>query len=122
MEGETLESLYVSSMLALAAVLKPIFQRSSRSDDVKVWLTVRSVDRTTLLIDFLSDVLTESFYRSVLFTHLEGVTINETSFKGRICGQPVDKFDDEVKAVTYHEAELIKNDSGNWETRIIFDI
>ena len=122
MEGETLESLYVSSMLALAAVLKPVFPFTSRSDDVKVWLTVRSVDRTTLLIDFLSDVLTESFYRSVLFTHLEGVTINETSFKGRICGQPVDKFDDEVKAVTYHEAELIKNDSGNWETRIIFDI
>jgi SHS2 domain-containing protein len=121
-EGESLKTLYMASMLALASILKPELSVGSLTEEIKIWIEFRSVDRTALLIDFLSEVLTESLSRGALFTRLEDVQINETKFGGWICGSLVEQSDDEVKAVTYHGAELIKNEIGNWETSIVFDI
>jgi SHS2 domain-containing protein len=38
-----------------------------------------------------------------------------------IRGCPVDHFNDDIKAVTYHGAEVV-NDAGKWRTPVIFDI
>ena len=37
-------------------------------------------------------------------------------------GFDIEEFDDDIKAVTYHEAEVRKNGKGNLETYMIFDI
>ena len=39
-----------------------------------------------------------------------------------ISGIPVNEFDEEIKAVTYHEAHVSKINDKQWETYIIFDI
>ena len=40
----------------------------------------------------------------------------------KLSGTRINNFDEEIKAVTYHEANVIKNKKGLWETCIIFDI
>jgi len=42
--------------------------------------------------------------------------------RAELRGQPVGAFGEDVKAVTYHEAEIRLNAAGGFETRLVFDI
>ena len=46
---------------------------------------------------------------------------NKISKKIKITS-PIETFDEDVKAVTYHEAQVKKNEKNNYEVTIIFDI
>jgi SHS2 domain-containing protein len=81
-----------------------------------------SLDKTTLLIDFLSDILTASYERKMIFNTLQIKQLTDTPLDAMLLGYSVEQFDDDIKAVTYHEAEVIRNAKGNWETVVIFDI
>jgi SHS2 domain-containing protein len=85
-------------------------------------LQLQSVDTTVLLVDFLSEVLTLSHEEKAVFCALEVQQLNETAIAAQIAGRPADGFAEDIKAVTYHEAEVRQNDAGKWETMLIFDI
>ena len=59
----------------------------------------------------------EEIYNEVKF-----LEFSETKLKAKIYGQKVDEFDEDIKAVTYHEVEIIKNDKGGFEAVIVLDI
>jgi len=40
----------------------------------------------------------------------------------RLFGAHVRKFDEDIKAVTYHEANITHSPTGEFETMIVFDI
>jgi len=42
--------------------------------------------------------------------------------RAELARRPVDGFGEDVKAVTYHEAEIRRNAAGGFETRLVFDI
>lgn len=85
-------------------------------------IAVSSVDFTSLLIDFLSEVLAFSHEERALFCRVEFSKLTENDLVAKIFGKKADGFDEDIKAVTYHEAEIRKNEKGNWETVIVFDI
>lgn len=118
--GKDLPELFESALLGMMAIIKP--QKASANGPVAREIQLRAQDTTALLIDFLSDCLL------ALQTHKEGYEeitfkkLTETEIDAVLAGFKAESFEEDIKAVTYHEAEVKKNARGEWETTVVFDI
>ena len=81
-----------------------------------------SDDSSLLLVDFLSGILTLTHTKKAIFDNVRFSSLNENYFKAEISGFPVNGFDEDIKAVTYGETNIVKNIEGYFETIILFDI
>lgn len=93
-----------------------------RKPTINKIIQIKSPNLTALLVEFLNEVLAMSYtYRAIFCAfHLDHLVDGEM-----VCwvtGVEVPGFDEEIKAVTYHEAEVKKNADGRFETVIVFDI
>lgn len=120
--SETLPSLFRLSLESLNQLLCPNFDRSSAQSPIRETIDLEAADTTTLLIDFLSDVLTLSQIHKAIFFEFTIDRMTDYTLSGILSGSTVEAFQEDVKAVTYHEADVKVNKQGDWETVIIFDI
>ncbi|WP_323789583.1 archease [Psychroserpens sp.] len=120
--AETLEGLFKNGVKGMCNILKEGFCESSHKIDTKVMIEIAATDNTSLLIDFLSDILAQSYIENVVFWDIEIIELIEYKIRAKLSGTQVETFDEEIKAVTYHEANVSRNDEGFWCTSIIFDI
>ena len=82
---------------------------------------IKSADEQSLLVDFLSEALTLSDINNEVYFEVKFKKLAETELEAEIFGQPVQRFDLEIKAVTYHGLEM-KEKNGGWEAEVLFDI
>lgn len=120
--AETLPELFQLGLESLNQLLQPNFTASNYKGSLTENISLDAADTTALLIDFLSEVLTFSQVYKAIFFDFTIDSMTDCTLIGTINGTKVDFFQEDVKAVTYHEAEVTINDRGNWETIIIFDI
>jgi SHS2 domain-containing protein len=116
-QASTLEELFQGSLRGMCELIGA----EEKSCTLQKEVTIRSTDETALLIDFLSEVLTACHIERALFTQVEFTSFSPHELRGKIWGFPVDHFERDVKAVTYHEAHIEKRDN-TFYVRIIFDI
>jgi SHS2 domain-containing protein len=121
-EAPNLKELFEVALLGMGEILREGWCNGHHNLPMKVTINIESKDRTCLLIDFLSEVLSLSYAKKAVYCQLQISTLRTTKLEGCILGAPVNFLDEEIKAVTYHEANLIKNQRNQWETLIIFDI
>ncbi len=121
-KASTLEELFRVALAGMNELIKKEAGQDKNNFTIKKKVTLSSVDTTALLIDFLSEVLSLSHKESVVFYRVDFVELDNKSLRAIIKGRQVKSFDEDVKAVTHHEAEVKKNKQGNWETVIVFDI
>jgi len=103
---------------------------SVKRQDLKISkiLIVKSADREILLVDFLNDILGESqinqaIYPEVKFIDFHPKGIQGVSYlKAEISGYPIKRFDEDIKAVTYHDLSVRQSKNGAWEAIILFDV
>lgn len=115
-----LPALLGDALRGLMSVLGP---QPERDQPVRRLIAVHSADLTALLIDFLNEAL------SLALTNLESydelvvvdLDVEASVLHGELAGHRVSGFDDDVKAVTYHEADLVRRDWG-WQSLVVFDI
>ena len=74
-----------------------------------------------LLIDFLNEALSLSQIHKEAYMVVRFSSFSETELEGELEGKPA-VFGEDIKAVTYHGAEIIKSNSGDYEIIILFDI
>lgn len=120
-EADSLEALFRGGVAAVNDILKPGFCNGNGHDITRV-IETRAVDTTVLFIDFLSDLLTLSYAENVIFCEMALDELSEQSVKATVRGGKAPFFEEDIKAVTYHEAEVRKNEAGRYETLVIFDI
>lgn len=122
--GSSLENLFSEAVLAMMGIINPLqntkMHESTRAYERKV--DVEAPDKTALLVDFLSEILAFSQTYKEIYAQVSFTEFNLTKLKAVLEGVKVDKFDEDIKAVTYHEADVKQNEKGEWETVIIFDI
>jgi SHS2 domain-containing protein len=124
-EADTLEKLFEAGLKGMGNVLKKDFCNTFDTFaefDILQEISIESNEITSLLIYFLSEALTKSYVDHVLFCELSVLELNETRLIGVMHGASVKEFDEDIKAITYHETDVKKNNCGNWETRLIFEI
>jgi SHS2 domain-containing protein len=115
------EELFRTGLEGMASIIKKD-TCAAEGKKIKRRIALSSVDRTSLLVDFLSEVLTLSQTKRAVFCDINFKRFTETELDAEISGFRVKEFDEDIKAVTYHEANVKKNKKGYWETVIIFDI
>lgn len=120
--SDTLEGLFATALEGMNEILHKGFQKEFNKHTIFREITLSSFDPTTLLIDFLSQVLTRSYLDKSLFYHVPVLEIEDNRLHAHLVGGKVEHFSEDIKAVTYHEAQIIKDDKGNFMTMIVFDV
>ncbi len=121
-QAATLNALFEMAMLGMSNLLKNDFCNQQVNGIFEKQLYVRSADTTGLLIDFLSEVLLQSNIEKIIFCNLNVVKLTDQEIEATLWGMQVSHFDEDIKAVTYHDANVFQNENYEWEATIIFDI
>jgi SHS2 domain-containing protein len=117
-QGATPEELYGDAMRGMFAIMR---SSVGSAQIIRHRIEVDSVDRTALLVDLLSDILTRSHLNREMYDHAQFETLTETQAVVNIVGYSPARFEQDVKAVTYHEAD-VRYENGMWSTVLVFDI
>lgn len=117
--GSTLEELFHDALLGMVATMKPAQLQESKK--IKRKIKINAQDTTALLIDFLNEALVWMHTEREAYTDARFM-ITEGSLEAELEGYRADSFNDDIKAVTYHEANVKKDENGIWTSNIIFDI
>lgn len=118
--GKNYQEIFKSALAGMADILKQGVGRFPAVKKRKI--KVASVDYDALLIDFLNEALYQTQINKEVYFNVRFKDLKPTGLKAEILGIPIEKFDEDIKAVTYHEAGIKQNEKGEWETNIIFDI
>lgn len=121
--GDSLENLFSEALIAMMKIVKittklPIDNLVVMEREIRI----EAPDVTALLVDFLSEALALSQTNKEVYTEVKFNRFSETELEALPRGVKVDDFSEDIKAVTYHEAEVKQNEKGEWETILVFDI
>jgi len=117
--GKTMEELFINAIEALAHILLPSLKAPIKTQ-ARETIKIKSFNQNTLLVDFLNEVLSRSQINRMLY-FAEKIKLADYSLEAELSGIKVNKFEEDVKAVTYHEAVIQKSDN-LFKTRLVFDI
>ena len=113
--------LFRAGVLGLARIIAPPDSKKKHSVSKKI--RVESRDLTALFIDMLNEVVSLSHVNKCIFDRIKSLEIFEDrAVEVELEGYPVDRFIEDVKAVTYHEAKIKKSILGILQTVVILDI
>ena len=115
---ESLAGLFSESMKAVNAVSCPDFS----SDVVERRVTVSSPDILSLLVDFLNELVFLGQVHHEAYEELRTVAVTETHFEGVVKGRKIIGMEEEIKAVTLHEASVRQTEKGTWLANLVLDI
>jgi len=88
-------------------------------------ITVRGSDREDLLVNYLREILYMLNGEGMLLKDFSIFEIDSRHLVGEVRGEPFNpdkhSIKTEIKAVTYHQVKVEKNNKG-WKARVIFDV
>lgn len=120
--GPNIETAFEQAALAMTAV---ITDPKNIESTQKIEISAQANDPELLLADWLNALLYEMATRSMLFARFE-VAIENNKLKAAAWGQITDTKKHtpavEVKAATYAELSVRKNDDGSWIAQCIVDV
>jgi SHS2 domain-containing protein len=110
--GKNLKEIINNSLLALKNFWKPKLTKTKIEKEIKV----ESNNEVNLLIDFLSEVLAETYIEKAIFvkfiprinTDFHADKRGLYSLSGKIIGYKFTSLSKDIKAITYHQANLKK--------------
>lgn len=113
--GSTLEEAFGNAALAMFNVMT---ETGNLKPDIMQQVELTSFDIESLLVDWLSELLYLFEVDNIIFGKFEVSSIKQTeddfSLTAQVWGENIDlsthSFDTQVKAVTYHELEVKKDD------------
>jgi SHS2 domain-containing protein len=117
--GESKEELFLNMMIGMTENMKPEIKKPPENS--KKDIKIKSVDLVSLLVDFLSEVLYLSQANKETYFNAKFTKLTDTETEAKIFCQKVERFGEDIKAVTYHDLE-VKNVNGNWTATVLFDI
>jgi len=118
--GTSLKELFTDALAGMMAAVRPI----QPLQPVKAQRTIalQAGDATALLVEFLSEALAWTHREQEVYTSVRFMAVNEHALNAQLSGYQASSFAEDIKAVTYHEADVVRDAQGTWSTNIIFDI
>lgn len=122
--GKTIEDLFRFAVKGVATILKPGFEKlRERGGAVRHSISIRAVDLSSLLAEFISEVIAKSDIKNIVFSDVIFKEFGENFLSGEIAGVAVDGFDSEIRAVSYQDVDIKKNlETGMYETTLVFEV
>ena len=116
--GRTKEKLFLNMMKGMMESLKPARIKKGEKRKIKI----NSPDLGALLVDFLSEVLYLTQVNKEIYTDVKFTKFTDKKIEGELIGQKVERFGEDIKAVTYHDLDIHQKEDGTWEATVLFDI
>ncbi len=116
-EAESYPRLIEESFHGLMALLDG---KSAGQEKIRE-VSVEGKNKTILLIDFLNEVLALAQINKEHYVEIAIKTLTDERIEANLKGFPVSRFETDVKAVTYHEAE-VKEEDGRWSVSLVLDV
>ncbi|MGV8027034.1 MAG: archease [Anaerolineaceae bacterium] len=114
--GDTLPALFQQAVYGLYALAGA---QSAESPIVFKTITLEAEDMEILLVDFLSELL---FYlNNGIQFQINKLEITGHCLEGRLAGGKVTEMRREIKAITYHQMQIIQS-GDQFQTDIVLDI
>lgn len=122
--GSTIQELFQNALKGVSFYLKSSLAPSANNTQKeKTSVSVEAVDVNSLLVEFLSEVIARSDIENTVFIDVSFENFGENFLEGKLSGARVDGFDNEIKAISYHEVDIKKNpETGFFETVLVFDV
>ncbi len=118
--GGTKEELFLNTLLGMAESQKPEIKEKVK---IKRNIKIKSLDLVALLVDFLSEVLYLSQVNKEIYFETKFEKFSDTEIEGKLIGQKVERFGEDIKAATYHGLKICQNlKDKTWEATITFDV
>lgn len=113
-------SLFKGALKGMASIING--QEYLKGESIKKKVEIFSLEEETLLVDFLNEILAQTDIYNSVFSEIEIEELTNQKITGKIKGNKVERFKEEIKGVTYHGLDIIKNKKGLWEATILFDV
>jgi SHS2 domain-containing protein len=117
--GKSKEELFLNALLGMVAGLQPEF---SNQRTVIRKIKVSSVDLNALLVDFLSEALYLIQANKEAYDRIVFARFNDNELTAELSGKKIERFGQDIKAVTHHDLAVGKNENGVWQAVILFDV
>ena len=121
-DGPTLDALFANAargVYELAGAPFPIDR------PVHEEIRLRGADLEELLVSWLSELLYRLGTHGRWYHHID-VRVSGDTLRAKVSGgllpAGAPRAEREVKAVTYHDLEVVRRDDGSWRARLVFDV
>ncbi len=116
--ASSMEELFRDALRGTIELLRPkVGPRTVRRA-----IEVTAPDPTVLLIDFLNEALSSAHVHREAYDDAAIGLTGDNRVAAELRGHEALGFGEDVKAVTYHEAEIRRDADGRWSVTIVYDI
>jgi len=120
--GKTKEEIFLNALSAMAKLQKAEIGQLVKRGKTKRKIKIKSFDLTSLLVDFLSEVLYLGQTNKEVYKDVKFLKFNDKEIEGELLGQKIERFGEDIKGVTYHDLDIYWGEDGGWEAIVLFDI
>ena len=117
--GSDLQELLLNAAGGINSLLDIEYNASSRLEEKSVEL--EAIDAESLLVEWLSELAYWAETELLVFHKFDLHSVSPTHVKATIHGSRVAQLEKHIKAVTYHNLEIIQTDKGLTAT-VVFDV
>jgi len=121
-EADSLEELFLGALQGMAKLLMGEAGKGKFSCQFIRKVSISSADLTSLLLEFLSQVLALSLEYRVVFWKLNIDQLDNISMDGCLYGRFTEGFDKHIKAITPHQEGVHQTETGAWQTVVVFQV
>jgi SHS2 domain-containing protein len=117
--GADLQELLLNAAGGMNNLLNPDNDASHRQEEKSVRL--KAIDAESLLVEWLSELAYWAETEMLVFHKFDLLSVSSTHIEAIIHGSRVAQLEKHIKAVTYHNLEIIQTDEGLTAT-VVFDV
>ncbi len=118
-QGRSLQQLFTAAATGMNYLL--VGERIQVDPKNSKTIEIESLDAESLLVEWLSELAFWAETESLVFTRIQWHELTEIRLKATVWGDRVSELEKQIKAVTYHNLEIVRRDNG-LETTIVFDV
>ncbi|MCI0453559.1 MAG: archease [Candidatus Dadabacteria bacterium] len=119
-QADSLDELFSDAVYGMMKIIEPKIGNNKKA--IERMISLEAMDATALLIDFLNEVLLSTHLNREIYNEVIFKSLSERSLEAKLYGVIALSLGEDIKAVTYHEADVKKKEDGTWETMLVFDI
>lgn len=117
--GRDLRELLVNAARGMSNLLVPDSARIPSS--VEACFDIEADDAESLLVNWLSELAYRAEMEGIVFGEFNLHQVSPTYLQAVVRGGPVPRLQKHIKAVTYHNLEIVETDNGLL-TEVVFDV
>ena len=115
--GRTLPEVFSHMVLGMFESCRPHLTKKKVNRKIKI----KSADRESLLLNFLSEVLALSDINQEIYRMVRFDQFGENYLEAELKGYKIESKELEIKAATWHNLKIEKKNN-TWQATVLFDI